>query len=121
MLKPNPSLSLIRKFAAVPPSAQFTTAITVGELMYGAYKVKREELATRIHTIILTGLEVLPFDQRAAEAYAQLRVQLESKGKPLAEPDLRISAIAITHQLTVVTNNLKHFKRVPNLSVESWL
>ena len=61
------------------------------------------------------------FERRAAETYGRLRADLERVGTPLAEPDLRIASIALTHDLTVVTGNVRHFSRAPGLRVENWL
>jgi tRNA(fMet)-specific endonuclease VapC len=64
---------------------------------------------------------ILPFDSAAAEVYGPLRAKLEREGKRLGEPDLRIASIALSRGLTVVTGNVRHFSRVPDLVVEIWL
>jgi tRNA(fMet)-specific endonuclease VapC len=64
---------------------------------------------------------VLAFDRRAARIFGTLKADLERAGTPLAEPDLRIAAIAISHQLTLVTRNVRHYGRVPDLTVENWI
>jgi tRNA(fMet)-specific endonuclease VapC len=66
-------------------------------------------------------IDVIPFDAAAAERYGALRAQLEAAGQRLAEADLRIAAIALAHDLTLVTGNVRHFARVPELRVENWL
>ena len=66
-------------------------------------------------------VRVLPFDLAAGQTYGGLRAELERAGTPLAEPDLRIASIALTHNLTVVTGNVRHFSRVPGLKVENWI
>ena len=53
--------------------------------------------------------------------YGRLRAELERNGRPLAEPDLRIAAIALARELTLVSGNARHFGRVPGLRVENWL
>lgn len=112
---------MIRKLAAVPPEDQFTTAINLGELLYGASKAGRDDLVVRINEIITTRVNVLPFDERAAEKYGSLRAVLESEGRTLHEADLRIASIALAANLVVVTGNLRHFERIPGLIVENWL
>jgi len=122
ILKPAPSSSLLTRLAAVPPEDQFTSAITVGEMVYGAHRSPTPERWLRqLEERLWPNLRVLPFDRPAAEAYGQLRADLERAGTPLSEPDLRIAAIALTHDLTVVTGNVRHFSRVPGLRVENWL
>jgi tRNA(fMet)-specific endonuclease VapC len=46
---------------------------------------------------------------------------LEERGLPLADADLRIAAIALANDLTLVTGNVRHFRRIPDLAVENWL
>jgi tRNA(fMet)-specific endonuclease VapC len=64
---------------------------------------------------------VLPFDAAAADAFGTLKFALERAGTPIAEPDLRIAAIAVTSGLTLVTGNTRHCARVPGLVLEDWL
>ena len=100
VLKPNPSLSLLRRLAEVPPAEQFTTAPTVGELVYAAHRGPRLEHHLRqLEEKIWPNVHILPFDRLAAEAYGRLRAQLEQAGTPIGEADTRIAAIALTHDL----------------------
>src|SRR4051812_42655942 len=102
VLRREPSLSLIRRLAAVPVENQFTTAVTFGELLYGAAKRGSSTLADRIQALISGALTILPFDADAARVYGPLRADLESNGRRLDEPDLRIAAIALSRDLTLV-------------------
>jgi tRNA(fMet)-specific endonuclease VapC len=120
-IRRDPSLPLIRRLAQVPPSEQFTTAITMGELLYGAARRDSKRLNQQVRDLIQGALTILPFDESAAEVYGPLRAQLESDGEPLAEPDLRIASIALSRDLIVITGNTRHFARVPDLSIENWL
>jgi len=122
VLKRAPSPLLLARLATVPPEQHFTTAITVGELVYGAYRSpRREQLLRQLEERLWPNVRVLPFHRAAAETYGRLRAELERAGTPLSEPDLRIAAIALTHDLTMVTGNVRHFARVPGLRVENWL
>ncbi len=120
-MRREPSLALIRRLALVPPVQQHTTAITVGELLYGAARVRRPDLVGRVQALLAEAVTVLTFDAAAAGVYARLRAGLENEGRPLAEPDLRIASIALANDLTLVTGNGRHFARVPDLRVEDWL
>ena len=120
-IRRDPSLPLIRRLAQVPPPEQFTTAITMGELLYGTARRDSKKLTKQVRDLIHSAITILPFDESAADVYGPLRAQLESDGKPLAEPDLRIASIALSRDLTVVTGNTRHFARVPDLTVENWL
>jgi len=121
-LRRAPSPRLLARLASVPPEQQFTTAITVGEMVYGAHRsTRREHLLQQLQNRVWPHVRILAFDRSAAETYGQLRAQLERTGTPLSEPDMRIAAIALTHDLTVVTGNTRHFRRVQGLRVEDWM
>jgi len=119
-LLPRPNLDVVRRLATVPPEEQFTSAITVGELIYGATRRVRKGLRERIQ-LVIEAVPVLPFDSAAALRFGDLKAQLERAGTPLAEPDLRIAAIALENDLVLVTGNERHFSRVPGLRLENWL
>ena len=122
ILKPTPSSTLLARLAIVPPEQQFTSAITVGEMVYGAHRSPSPEpLLRQLEERLWPNVRVLPFDRPAAETYGRLRAELERAGTPLSEPDLRIASIALTHDLIVVTGNVRHFGRVSGLRVENWL
>lgn len=116
-----PPFHLLRRLARTPPVEQSTTAITVGELLFGAAKRGSPQLAVRVGDLIALAGQIFPFDEAAARLYAPLRAQLEASGRKLDEPDLRIAAIALARDLTLVTGNTRHFSRVPGLRVENWL
>jgi tRNA(fMet)-specific endonuclease VapC len=78
-------------------------------------------LLERIDKLIPEQLPVLPFDESAARRYGVIRAGLEAAGAPIGDADLRIAAIALAHGKTVVTGNVRHFRRVPGLKVEDWL
>lgn len=123
LLKRSSSIALIAKLAMVPARQQYTSSITLGELVYGATRAgaRSAMLLAQIEQRLLPELPILPFDDLAARRYGLLRADLERQGMPLAEADLRIAAIALTHSLTLVTGNVRHFGRVPELTVENWL
>ena len=122
VLRRAPSPTLLTKLAAVPAEQQFTSAITVGEMVYGAYRSDRpDHFLRQLEERLWPNIRILPFSRATAETYGRLRAQLEEAGTPLAEPDLRIAAIALTHDLTMITGNVRHFSRVPGLRTENWL
>jgi len=123
LLRSAPSAALLRRLALTPVDQQATSSITLGELYYGARRLADggETLVSRIDSALLPNLAVLPFDVQAARRYGQLRAELEKAGTPIGDADMRIAAIAMSHDLTVVTANLRHFQRVVGLPVENWL
>ena len=123
LVRPAPAPLLVRRLATVEPSEQATSSITVGELLYGAHRrsVRSGELIERIERDLLWHLPVLPFDEDAARVYGSLRVKLERQGTPIGDTDTRIASIALARGMVVVTGNVRHFERVPDLLVENWL
>jgi predicted nucleic acid-binding protein len=122
VLKPSPLPSLVARLAVIPPDQQFTSAITVGEMYYGAYRSpRREHFLRQLEERVWPNVRVLSFNRSAAETYGRLRAELEQAGTPMSEPDMRIAAIALANDLTVVTGNVRHYARVPGLRVENWL
>ena len=123
LLKRAPSTTLITKLASVSQEQQFTSSITLGELVYGAYRLKARTgaLLEQLEKTLLPNLPVLPFDATAAHRYGELRAELERRGTPVGDADVRIGAIALARDLIVVTGNIRHFQRIPGLAVENWL
>ena len=123
LLKRAPSTVLIAKLASIPPEHQFTSAITLGELYYGAYRLgsMSKSLLERLEKTLLPNLPVISFDREAAHKYGQIRAELERNGIPIGDADLRIAAIALVRGLIVITGNISHFSRIPGLIVENWL
>ena len=121
VIRRDPPLHLVRRLAQVPPTEQATTTINLGELLYGAAKRGSERLTLQVREVVSMAASILPFDESAAEVYGPLRARLEGEGRRLDEPDLRIASIALSRELTVVTGNVRHFARVPDLVVENWL
>lgn len=104
LMKRRPSSALIARLARAPAEQQFTSSITLGELLYGAHRSSRAEaLLERIEGTLLPDLPVLPFDAQAARRYGKLRAELEQKGTPIGDADVRVAAIALTHGFKVVT------------------
>lgn len=120
LVRPQPSRLLVTRLAETPVDDQATTSITIGELAYAAYHAGRPELFQRAMGL-LGGVRILDFDSAAAALYGSLRARLEKSGQRLADPVLRIAAIASLHVATLITGNVRHFARVPELVVQDWI
>jgi tRNA(fMet)-specific endonuclease VapC len=96
------------------------SVITYLELVYGAWKSQHRE----VNLLRIQGLgqliPALPLDASIGRSYGQTRAYLESKGTPIGAYDLFIAAHALALGLTLVTNNVREFRRVPRLIVENW-
>ena len=97
--------------------------MTKGELYFGAYNSNQvENNLERIRAFFtMPAPETLPLDEKVMEIFGQLKAELRRKGQPIGDIDLLIAGVAISHNLTLVTNNTKHFERIPNMSLENWL
>jgi tRNA(fMet)-specific endonuclease VapC len=97
------------------------SSITLGELYYGAEKSARRIENLRAVEQFVARLEVLSFSPKAAAHYGQMRAEIERQGRPIGPHDMLIGAHARSEGLTVVTNNLREFRRLPGLRVENWV
>jgi tRNA(fMet)-specific endonuclease VapC len=96
------------------------SAITLGEIHYGAeLSARRAENLQGIRRFF-ERLPVLPFTAEAARHFGDLRAELERRGNPVGAYDLLIGAHARAEGLTVVTNNTREFERMPGVRVENW-
>jgi tRNA(fMet)-specific endonuclease VapC len=97
------------------------SSITLGELHYGAEKsARREHNLTAIEHFVAR-LDVLPFAEKAAAHYGQVRAELERAGTPSGPHDMQIGGHARSEGLIVVTNNMREFTRMPGVRAENWI
>ena len=95
--------------------------ITHLELVYGAWKSQRRE-ANLLRILELERLiPVLPLDASTGQHYGRMRAELERKGSPIGAYDLLIAAHTLALGLTLVTNNVWEFRRIPQLVLENWV
>jgi tRNA(fMet)-specific endonuclease VapC len=97
------------------------SSITLSELMYGAEKSLNTDKNLEAVEEFVSHLEVLPYDAKASQHYGQIKAALEKKGQIIGENDIHIAAHAISHGLILVSNNVREFKRVPNLALDNWV
>ncbi len=97
------------------------SAVTYAELVHGVEKSKAVERNRLALTILLSNIEILDFDMKAAEEYGRIRADLEKKGTPIGPLDMMIAGHAKSLGYTVVTNNVGKFKRVEGLQYENWV
>ena len=69
----------------------------------------------------LVPFEIVDFNPKDAYEYGKIRAFLESRGQIIGPYDLQIAAQAISRNLILVTNNVKEFKRIPNIKIENWV
>jgi tRNA(fMet)-specific endonuclease VapC len=97
------------------------SSITLSELFHGAEKSARVAQNLAVVEEFSSLLEVLPYTSRASQHHGAIRAALEKAGRPIGVNDLHIAAHARSEGLTLVTNNLAEFERVPGLLTENWV
>jgi tRNA(fMet)-specific endonuclease VapC len=97
------------------------SAITLSELLHGVEKSERPAANLARVEDFCSRIEVLPYGAKASMHYGAIRTALERAGKPIGLNDLHIAAHARAEGLTLVTNNMREFERVPALLLDNWL
>lgn len=97
------------------------STITVGELFFGVERSARRLENRRAVEEFIGNLTVLPFTIRGAAHFAQLRAELTGAGVACGPYDMLIAGHARSEDLTVITNNVREFRRIPGLQVENWV
>lgn len=95
--------------------------INVSELYYGAYKSQRVDANLSLIRQLTDQLNVIESDEAISEMFGDMKATLEKAGTIIDDADLFIAACAKVHGLVLVTNNVKHFKRVKGLKLENWV
>jgi tRNA(fMet)-specific endonuclease VapC len=101
------------------PSELCMSAVTLAELRFGADRKGSKRLHALIDTVS-AAIEVVPFDGAAAREYGRIGSVLVERGTPIGDFDVLIAAHAVALRCTLVTNNVRHFAKVPGLSIENW-
>ena len=95
--------------------------VVLGEIEWGVAQSRRiEENQAALRTLV-AAVQVIDLDADVARAYGQLRGHLRSIGQPIGPSDLWIAAHALARDVPLITHNLSEFRRVPGLSVETWM
>jgi len=113
------SPGLRRRLRRVDASAVALSVVTEMEIRYGLARNPGLRIADLIETF-LSGITIVPLDSGVAHAYAKVRADLESRGTPIGPLDLMIGAHALSIGATLVTSNVKEFRRIRGLRVVDW-
>src|SRR2546422_3823048 len=102
------------------PSELCISSITLAELRYGA-EARRSRMLHRLISTFVEPIEVMSFDPSAAGRFGGVAAALARRGQPIGTFDTLVAAHALSLGLTFVTNNTRHFRRVPGLATENWV
>lgn len=97
-----------------------TSTVVVMELLHGAAVSPRPERERDQVTSLLGRLDIIDFDEHAARHAADIKADLQRKGRLIGSNDILIAGHARSRGLIVVTGNLREFERVDGLRVEDW-
>jgi tRNA(fMet)-specific endonuclease VapC len=111
--------ALQRRLRRTPAAEVALSVVTEMELRYGLARNPGLKSA-RLVEEFLSGVTVLPLTSDVAKHYGAARAALESRGTPIGPLDLMIAAHALAIDATLVTNNLREFRRVPGLTAVDW-
>jgi len=103
------------------PDEWCISAVTNAEMRYGvALKPKAVQLARYVDAFLAVA-RTEPWDAACAEYHGTVRAQLRTKGHVLGDFDEMIAAHALALGAVLVTDNMRHFKRVEGLRLENWI
>lgn len=126
LMKREPDRSIVAWISARPATSLFTTTITQAEILYGIEllptarrRSRLEEAVKEVFTVDFAG-RVLPFDQTAAHAYAQIAAARRRAGRPITQFDAQIAAIARSRGASVATRNIGDFERCGINVIDPW-
>ncbi len=111
---------IIHKLNSILPQDVAVCSVVKAELFYGAMKSSHPEKTLSEQREFLRTYRSLPFDDDVANQYGRIRAYLDKQGTPIGPNDLLIAAVALAHDLTLVTHNTDEFNRVPGLRFEDW-
>jgi tRNA(fMet)-specific endonuclease VapC len=107
------------KFEKADPENCFISEITLAELKFGVENSEKKEKNHKVLANFLTGVQVLPIFH-SLDLYAKEKARLRKAGTTIDDFDLLIGVTAVTHNLVMVTNNTKEFKRINGIEIEDW-
>ena len=96
------------------------STVTVSELAWGVAKTGSARNRAALDAFLLP-IEIAAYDLAAALRYGEVRAELARRGRPIGPLDTMIAAHALSLGATLVTNNPREFRRVPDMAVENWV
>ena len=107
----------IDKLSELYESGLAISVISLSELYEGVYGSVNTEKHLESLDAFLNGITVLDVNDKMAELFGKERARLRKAGKLIDNFDLMIASTCIYYDLTLLTNNLKHFERIEGLKI----
>lgn len=97
------------------------SSISLAELYHGVEKSSYPQKNYIALNLFLSPFRILPFTEKASLEYGKICAFLQKQGTPIGTMDMLIAGHAKSENLTLVTNNIREFKRIPDLKLENWV
>jgi tRNA(fMet)-specific endonuclease VapC len=107
------------KFEKADPDNCFISEITLAELKFGVENSVKKEKNQKALDDFVTGVKIIPI-YHSIDFYASEKARLRKAGTPIDDFDLLIGATAVTHNLIMVTNNIREFERINGIRIDDW-
>ena len=114
------SVAVRDRLLATPIEDLAICSVVKAELFYGAMRSNNPSRTLERQQEFLKQFVSLPFGDEAARSFGKVRAQLASVGTPIGAYDLQIAAIALVNNLTLITHNMREFRRVEGLKIKDW-
>lgn len=114
------NLRIREKIVRVGDNNIVISAISVGELYFGAYHSREREKNINNLKIFFAASRILPVNEEIGEVFGKLKAELRSKGELISDSDLFIASTCLAQDAVLVTGNEKHFRRIDQLKLENW-
>jgi len=111
--------NLDKKIESAKPENCFISEITVAELKFGVENSEYPDKNRKVLADFLEGIKIIPVFN-SLDHYAKEKARLKKLGEAIDDFDLLIGSTAVTNNLTVVTNNRKHFDRIKDIKIKNW-
>lgn len=118
LLDSNIIIDVIKKKVDLKETSYYINPIIYAEVLYGLLYIGKSENEFQ-RFLESKRIEVLAIGANTASTYANLKLELNKKGYPLADNDLLVAASCLGHNLSLFTLNFKHFERIRGLNIIS--
>lgn len=108
-----------RRLRELQPQGLGLSVVSAAELWEGAFFSRDTKRSQETLEGFLSGVDILGLDEEICKRFGQLRGSIRKRGQTIGDFDLLIAATALRHNLTLLTNNRKHFESIAGLQIES--
>jgi tRNA(fMet)-specific endonuclease VapC len=115
----NAVAEVTRRLKELEPQGLALSIISAAELWEGVYFSRDQKRSQMMLEAFLSGVTILNLDEEVCKRFGHLRGSMRKRGQIMGDFDLLIAATALRHNLTLLTNNRKHFAGIAGLQIRS--